>query len=194
MRKRYVLTIFLIISFVGVLGCLENSETKDAKLVNDQQEQYQVSQPIPKFDWSLERQLAIELYNARNEKVATHSVWRSDYGMIEGDCPSIGYPLPYDVQLTNPLRVAYQSGGSAVIEQAEPNGLFSSKSTSATWVRCVVKVNGKVMESPVYVEGKVTAYPYPVDVNYTTNRVSPIENVIPSVIIKYNASEINNTK
>lgn len=188
MRQRYIFTIFIILLSVSILGCTDNAETRDAQNVDKQQEQYQIAQPAPKFDWSLERQLAIELYNARNEKVATYSVWRSDYGMIEGDCPSIGYPLPYDVQLTNPLRVAYQSGGPAVIEQAEPNGLFSSKATSATWVRCAVKVNGKVMESPVYVEGKVTAYPYPVDVNYTTNRVIPIENVMPSVVIKYNNS------
>jgi hypothetical protein len=179
----------MLVSFlsISVLGCMDNAETNDATNVNKQQEQYQAGQPAPKFDWSLERQLAIELYEARNERVATHTVWRSDYGMIEGDCPSIGYPLPYDVQLTNPLRVAYSSSG-AVIEQAEPNGLFSSKSTSATWVRCIAKVNGEVMESPVYIEGKVTAYPYPLDVNYTTNRVKPIENVMPSVIIKSNSS------
>lgn len=189
MIKRYILVIFLMILSVSFLGCEDTAEKIDANTVDSQQKQYQISQPVPRFDWSLERQLAIELYSARNEKVATHSVWRSDYGMIEGDCPSIGYPLPYDVQLTNPLRVAYQNGGgSAVIEQAEPNGLFSSKATSATWVRCIVKVNGEVMESPVYVEGKVTAYAYPLDVNYTTNRVKPIENVMPSVVIKYNNS------
>lgn len=187
MNRKYLLVMFVVFLSMGVFGCLSNSETKDTASVDQQQSQYQISQPIPKFDWSLERQLAIELYEARNERVATHTVWRSDYGMIEGDCPSIGYPLPYDVQLTNPLRVAYSSSG-AVIEQAEPNGLFSSKSTSATWVRCITKVNGKVMESPVYIEGKVTAYPYPLDVNYTTNRVTPIENVMPSVIIKGNSS------
>lgn len=187
MNRKYLLVISVVFLSIGVFGCLGNSETKDAAGVDEQQSRYQTAQPVPKFDWSLERQLAIELYEARNERVATHTVWRSDYGMIEGDCPSIGYPLPYDVQLTNPLRVAYTSGG-AVIEQAEPNGLFSSKSTSATWVRCITKVNGKVMESPVYIEGKVTAYPYPLDVNYTTNRVTPIENVMPSVIIRGNSS------
>jgi len=187
MIKRYIWAIFLMILSVSFLGCESTAENIDANAVDSQQKQYQISQPLPRFDWSLERQLAIELYSARNEKVATHSVWRSDYGMIEGDCPSIGYPLPYDVQLTNPLRVVYSSGG-AVIEQAEPNGLFSSKATSATWVRCIVKVNGKAMESPVYIEGKVTAYAYPLDVNYTTNRVTPIENAMPSVIITYNNS------
>lgn len=189
MNKKYLSIMLIVFLSIGVLGCLDNAETRDATNVDNQQKQYQASQPAPKFDWSLERQLAIELYGARNERVATHTVWRSDYGMIEGDCPSIGYPLPYDVQLTNPLRTAYSSGSTgAVIEQAEPNGLFSSKSTSATWVRCITKVNGEVMESPVYIEGKVTAYPYPLDVNYTTNRVKPIENVMPSVVIKSNSS------
>lgn len=168
---------------VGILGCVDNVERNDNQIVNDQQTQYQKAQPIPKFDWSLERQLAIELYKARNENVATHTVWRSDYGMIEGDCPSIGYPLPYDTQLTNPLRPVYSGGG--IVEQAEPNGLFSSKNSMATWVRCVTKVNGKPVESPIYIEDKVTAYPYPVIVNYTTNRVMPVENIVPSVILTY---------
>lgn len=190
MDKKYIYVIFIMILSVSFLGC-ETAETRDAHNVDSQQSQFQISQPVPKYDYSQERGLAIELYNARNERVATHSVWRSDYGMIEGDCPSIGYPLPYDVQLTNPLRVA-NTGGGAVIEQAEPNGLFSSKSTSATWVRCIVQVNGKVIEAPVYIEGKVTSYPYPVDVNYTTNRVKAIENVMPSVIIKN--KETNNSK
>lgn len=188
MSREFSMIMLIVFLSVSVLGCTDNAETRDAIAVDQQQKQYQAAQPAPHFDWSLERQLAIELYGARNERVATHTVWRSDYGMIEGDCPSIGYPLPYDVQLTNPLRTAYVSGGAAVIEQAEPNGLFSSKSTSATWVRCITKVNGQVMESPVYIEGKVTAYPYPLDVNYTTNRVKPIENVMPSVIIKINSS------
>jgi hypothetical protein len=188
MDRKYLLIMLIVFSSIVVLGCLENSESRDTTTVDQQQTQYQAAQPVPHFDWSLERQLAIELYEARNQNVATHTVWRSDYGMIEGDCPSIGYPLPYDVQLTNPLRVVYSSSG-AVIEQAEPNGLFSSKSTSATWVRCITKVNGEVITSPVYIEGKVTAYAYPIDVNYSTNRVKPIENVMPSVILKGNLSK-----
>lgn len=191
--KNKIITVILTIFFVGVLGCVDNAEEKDKKSVSQQQEQYQIAQPVPKFDWSLERQLAIELYIARNEKVATHTVWRSDYGIIEGDCPSIGYPLPYDVQLTNPLRT-YGSNG-AVIEQAEPNGLFSSKNSMATWVRCITKVNGKAVESPIYIEDKVTAYPFPVIVNYTTNRVTPVENAVPSVILTYGSqNQIQNSR
>jgi hypothetical protein len=170
----------VLIAVIFVSGC--DSEGKDRQIVQSQQEQYAAVQPVHKYDWSLERQSVQQFYDARNLQISTHTVWRSDYGMIEGDCDSIGFPIPYDVQLTNPLQPAYSSGGS-VIEQAEPNGLFSSKVTSATLVRAIYRVDGKALQVPIYVEGKVTCYPFPVDVNYTTNRVTPIGKEQPSVIL-----------
>jgi len=170
MWKR--ITLFI---FVGMLlsGCnvKDTQEAKDRQTVNRQQSQYAKSQPIPTYDWSLERELLIQLYNIRNSKVATHSVWRSDYGMVEGDCPSMGYGLPYDTSLTNPLRAtqkAWRDESITSVGQPEPNGIFASTNTSATWVFCIGK-NG--LKQPVYVESKVTVYPGPVKVDYTTNRV-----------------------
>lgn len=160
---------FLILIFVGLIlvGCDENQEYKDKKTVQRQQSQYAASQPIPSFNWSLERHLVSQLYQIRNMKAATHSVWRSDRGLIEGDCPSIGFGIPYDTSLTNPLQRI--TNHSAVIEQAEPNGIFASKNTAATWVMCAGI--GGVIE-PVYVETKVTVYPYPVKVDYAKNRAT----------------------
>lgn len=138
--------------------------------MQQQQEQYAIGQPIPAFDWSLERHLVVELYKVRNQKAMTHSVWRSDRGMIEGDCPSYGYGIPYDTSLTNPLQmVGYSHHAVTSIEQAEPNGIFASKNTAATWVMCLGEAGNL---EPVYVETKVTVYPGPVKVNYETNRVT----------------------
>lgn len=142
---------------------------KDSKAAARQQSQYAKSQPVPAYDWSLERDLVIQLYNIRNMRALTHSVWRSDRGMVEGDCASIGFGIPYDTSLTNPLV----STGDRIysitsIEQPEPNGVFASKNTAATWVMCA-GVAGSI--EPVYVETKVTVYPYPVKVDYKTNRV-----------------------
>jgi len=157
-------------------GCIPDSEaTKEAQKVSSQQGQYVKAQPVPSFDWSLERHLLDQLYKLRNMKVATHVVWRSDYGMIEGDCPAMGYGIPYDSSMTNPLMTTdeNQRGGNeaslAVVEQAEPNGIFASKNTTATWVMCTNELGGL---SPVYVESKVTGYPGSVIVNYETNRVT----------------------
>lgn len=184
--------LFLIIAGVfivtlyafGIGGCppsTTSSEKADRGTVQAQQGQYRASQPVPTFDYSTERDAAIQLYSARNENVNTHTVWRSDLGAIEGHCPSIGYPIPYDTSLTNPLQPAYNSSYcGAGIEQAEPNGLFASHNSIATWVRCTYK--GKV--TPVYVESKVTAYPYPVVIDHATNMVSPAADAVPSVTIE----------
>jgi type II secretory pathway pseudopilin PulG len=186
MNKRNGFTLInglIVVAIIGIIaGCVENGdsvESRDAARVQQQQSQYEKGQPIPAFDWSLERHLVIELYRVRNQKVATHSVWRSDHGIIEGDCPSYGYGIPYDTSLTNPLVAtdidmqgeehAYQGGALASIEQAEPNGVFASKNTAATWVMCLGEA-GTI--EPVYVETKVTVYPGPVLVDYERNRVT----------------------
>lgn len=163
-------------------GC-DNAERRDQQFVEQQQREYQIAQPVPHFDYSLERQVAIELYEARNQAVATHSVWRSMSGVIEGDCPSIGYPIPYDSSLTNPMQVSPMNSG-AVIAMAEPNGLFPGQGGAiATWVRCVVEVNGRRVTAPVYIESIVTTYPFAVEIDYETNRVRPVGGAEPSVTI-----------
>lgn len=165
----------LIIILLSGCDANKGTEAQDVAKVAKQQSQYSKGQPLPAFDWSLERHLVIELYRVRNQKAATHSVWRSDRGIIEGDCPSFGYGIPYDTSLTNPLMATDEDlDGSdkaalATIEQAEPNGIFASKNTAATWVMCLGEA-GNI--EPVYVETKVTVYPGPVNVDYSTNRVT----------------------
>ena len=148
----------------------------EAQAVGRQQDQYSIAQPIPAYDYSLERDLLIQLYNIRNQEVTTHSVWRSDRGMVEGDCRSMGFGMPYDTSLTNPLtgrEIATRGTGgpnpAVAIGQPEPNGVFASTNTSATWVFCLSDAG--IIE-PIYIEAKVTVYPGPVKVDYTTNRVT----------------------
>jgi hypothetical protein len=177
--KRLIIIALGLVTALGLAGCNEK-DTVSAQVtqaVDRQQSQYNIAQPVPAFNWSLERDLVIQLYNLRNMRAATHSVWRSDLGTIEGDCPSIGFGIPYDTSLTNPLRGTrlsengyshnYQGGSITTIEQAEPNGIYASKNTAATWVMCAG--DGGQIE-PVYVETRVTVYPYPVEVDYETNR------------------------
>lgn len=157
-----------------VIGCkTETQEDRDRDHVLEQQKQYAARQPVPTYDWSLERELLRKLYDLRNQRVATHSVWRSDYGTIEGDCASMGYGIPYDTSLTNPLAMFVGRGGghSVAVGQAEPNGVFASTNTAATWVLCTA-ADGAL--EPVYVESHVTVYPRPMSVDYETNRVTPV--------------------
>lgn len=174
--KKHLINLLIGLIAISLVACevSDSQEAKDSKIVDAQQAQYAKGQPVPAFDWSLERDLVIKLYNIRNQRVATHSVWRSDYGTVEGDCPSIGYGIPYDVSLTNPLKATSEDEDGAdrasltSIGQPEPNGVFASENTSATWVMCVGE-NGLL--EPHYVETKVTVYPGPVKVDYENNRV-----------------------
>lgn len=175
---RTITTLITAVLLISLTGCnlSDSQEARDSQAVQLQQSQYAKAQPIPVFDWSLERDLVIKLYEIRNQNVATHSVWRSDHGLVEGDCPSMGYGLPYDTSLTNPLLATredqngriYNGSGLTSIGQAEPNGVFASTNTSATWVMCV---GDSGMIEPHYVEAKVTVYPGPVEVDYENNRV-----------------------
>ena len=179
MKKLLALVVTTLTLVLAGCNAEKTQVNKDTQVSLKQQSQYSASQPVPMYDWSLERHLVIELYNVRNMRAATHSVWRSDLGTIEGDCPSMGFGIPYDTSLTNPMvatdtslegdRKTYQGGALASIEQAEPNGIYASKNTAATWVMCTSESG--IIE-PVYIETKVTTYPYPVSVDYDKNRVS----------------------
>jgi len=171
---KNLLSMLLLVPIIGLASCADaapDANKTDAQNANKQQQQYATAQPVPFYDWSLERDMVRQLYNIRNMEATTHSVWRSDLGTVEGDCPSIGFGIPYDTSLTNPLVEyrRYSSSAASVVEQPEPNGIFASKNTAATWVMCAGST-GAI--EPIYVETKVTTYPYSVKVDYTTNRVT----------------------
>ena len=144
---------------VSLLSCDASSESLDQDRVDQQQKVYAQTQPIPFFKWSQDRDNLIQIYKMKNEARATYAVVRSITGEILWHCPSIGFPIPADTQLTNPLQMEHYHG--AVIEQAEPNGLFSSKHTDGTYVICVLP-DGTL--SPQYSESKVDTFTRPVKV------------------------------
>lgn len=175
--------LWLLILFAGLflVGCANDTADKaDRELTDNQQEVYQVKQPLPFFDYSFERDMVTQIYVARNDALNTWSVWRSATGEIEDWCPSIGFGIPYDTQLTNPLKPFYNhNSSSTTVEQAEPNGLFSSKNTAATWVLCQLP-NGDI--APVYIETRVTVYPWPIKVE--DNKVVHLYEQGPSVVLE----------
>lgn len=158
MYKKILLVVTL---FVLLIGCDDAARLKERKDVEKQQNIYTTNQPPPFFQWSFERYLLDSVYRQRNEAVATYSIIISDFGKVLYETPSIGFPIPADTQLTNPLMLV--SGTSAVIEQPEPNGLYTSKNTNATFIMSVDVNTGNV--EPIYSEPKVICFPFPVSVD-----------------------------
>jgi hypothetical protein len=129
---------------------------------NLQMEQFLRNQPIPSFDWSLERHMLIQIYAARQRATNTYTYVQSEYtGKVLWSCPSIGFPLPYSTQLTNPQQVVWKEGytrgefAGVTLGQQEPNGLFPPPTASGTWVPCV-NDTGKI--TPVYEERNVSTF------------------------------------
>lgn len=72
---------------------------------------------------------------------------------------TVGFPLPYATQFTNPMKPYWPSeSNSAVVPQADPNGLYSPAAADATWI-LLLGPDNKV--KPAYVEEKVECFTYP---------------------------------
>ena len=161
------MVLMAVLSFLFA-GCETGSEVDRAETqaVNRQQEHYAVGQPVPFFEHSLQRDVYTQIYQATNEARNTFTIVESTTGVTKWACPSVGYGIPADVSLTNPLKgsLVYGSAGTYrgthVTEQAEPNGLFSSKNTDGTWILCVL-ATGEI--APIYTEHKISTFPFFVD-------------------------------
>ena len=75
---------------------------------------------------------------------------------------TIGYPIPYATQYTNPQKLEYSSINGhyqyRVLPQADPNALFSPGSADATW-SLMKDPAGKAL-GPIYSEPKLFASPF----------------------------------
>lgn len=169
--KRFLGVVLIgLLVVVGCWGKADNANTRDNAIVDQQQELYQQNQPLPFFNFSMPRDVFIQIYEARNEARQTYSVFRSALGTVTFQCSSIGFPIPADTQLTNPDQITqryFNNNGSGsnidgVVEQPEPDGLYASHNTHGTYVLCV-RPDGQV--APHYTEDEVTTWPYVVTID-----------------------------
>jgi hypothetical protein len=169
-----------IILFAGVVlavaacgGDHTGSVATEQGSVNAQQSQYNKVQPIPFYDYSLQRQALIDIYNSKNLNQQTWDVVTSYSGKFLFQCEAVGWPIPADSQLSNPSQVVVGSGAGSstyaygVVGQAEPDGIYTGQ-TQGTYILCA-RPDGKV--APVYTENNVQMFPFPVTVDPTTGEI-----------------------
>lgn len=165
MNKRAIILLAGVVLTLAACGITNQSLTQDQNQTNSQLQTYQKVQPVPFYNWSEQRNTLIQIYNAKNEARNTWAVVESMTGVALWSCPSVGFPIPADTQLTNPDQIAATQMGSTyysgVVSQMEPDGLYSSTATDATYVLCV-RPNGQIV--PIYTEQKVSMFPFEVSV------------------------------
>jgi hypothetical protein len=178
----------LLVALIVVLTACDSDNTgglrEEQKQTAQQAVQYTEDQPVPVFEWSLERHIMIEIYRARNEAAATFSYVVNPYdNSIIFECASVGYPIPGGTQLTNPDQLTWAKDKGTYIEgvlpMMEPNGLYSPSSSANTYVLCS---NDDGTVSPVYVEWYVMAFPYPMRV--VDGKWERVPQVAPSISIE----------
>lgn len=151
MKRRFPLIIGVVAIVVALAACDTGGNAKQNTVRNDQQSSatalatLQNNQPAPAFNKSQLRQNVIDI-----EKMLAGTTPTTTFFFNQGvadpvnSCPSIGFPIASTTELTNPLQTDKTSagdGGSAVIAQADPTGVFQGTSTG-TYAICI-DTNGK---------------------------------------------------
>lgn len=121
------------------------------------------NQPPPDLGgFSFEKYIANKIILLRNKEIKTtytyQFVQNAKGVFVIYICQSIGYPIPYAVQTTNPQRVelvnVFGRHEAIVLSNPEPNGLNMPSSADATWIPCVI--DGMIY--PFYYEDKVNSF------------------------------------
>lgn len=122
----------LCVSGILLTGCEEGSEYE----INNQQEKLLMESNkqlgMPAVTNFFEKELAKQIIELRDQPdLTTYAYMQAMDGkfIFLGRC--IGFGLPYTTQYTNPET--YYSNG-ATLPQADPNGLYNSETTNATWL------------------------------------------------------------
>ena len=155
MKKIIIAALALTTLLTGCEEVPASAEQKQKEATKQLMADAEARVGMPRITNFTEKRLANMIAELRDQpNLSTYTYTIDMQGKAHCLGRSIGYGLPYTTQITNPMQDKWGSnGGTVVLPQAEPNGLYSSDSTSATWV-LLVGPNGK--PEPTYVESDIT--------------------------------------
>ena len=173
MKKRILAVVMTSVLLVGGLtGCgqRETASSKENTYTQDLMEQSSNIVGYPEVTNFFEKAQLKEIYELRDDpNLICYWYTKNDMTgkwIYQGEC--IGYGIPYTTQFTQPETMqraalpalkmdgsdrGYNDYFTEILPQADPNGLYSSPSTSATWILTTDK-NGNIL--PTYVESEIT--------------------------------------
>lgn len=156
MKKKLLVAGIIGILMASLIGCGESEENQYTKdLMNNAYD----AVGFPDVSNYFERQQLKEIYELRDDpKLICYWYTKNEMNgkwIYQGEC--IGYGIPYTTSMTasESLQKIQTSVGAEweIVPLAEPNGLYASPSTSATWILTTDK-EGNI--TPTYVESEIT--------------------------------------
>lgn len=155
-KKVFGIGLVTALAVTMLVGC---GETEESQYTTDLMNQAYDAVGFPDVSNYFERQQLKEIYELRDDpNLICYWYTKNDMSgkwIYQGEC--IGYGIPYTTSMTAPesyQRIDTSAGyAREVLPLAEPNGLYASPSTSATWILSTDK-NGNI--TPVYVESEIS--------------------------------------
>jgi hypothetical protein len=168
---------------LAACGQGQNAQQTEQRGATAQQAEYNKTQPIPYFKWSLERQILIdaEISSAQGDQSTSFffNFGIQDPVMI---CPSLGMAVPDTSQLSNPMQIVpipgRWGGGADIMPQADPFGIHTPAASDGTYVICII--NGK--PSMQRAEETVHTVMAPATWDETTHRIKIVGNPTSDVV------------
>jgi len=156
--KKLTISILLALGAIFMMGqseCRNEAAREQTRLTEELSLESNRQVGMPGITNFTEKRRLRQLYELRDQEIATYTYIVDWQGRLFHVCDSIGFGIPFSAQYTTPEK--YVVNG-ATIPQPEPNGLFPPTSSSATWVICADE-GGEFR--PVYVEPSIIVSPFP---------------------------------
>lgn len=157
MKKVIAIVLMLVVLCGSFAGCVPASQQEERDYTEQVKKQTLDSIGLPNLTTFFEFSQLKEIYEMRDDPNLI-MYWYTKCEMTgkwiyEGKC--VGFGIPYGASITNPET--YLGSNGAVVDQAEPNGLYTNNvTTSATWV-LTVGLNGEI--EPNYCEPGIRVTP-----------------------------------
>lgn len=161
--KRIYLFFMALTLAMFFAGC-DVQETGEELQAKQQAEQTKIavqSSGMPAItNFTEKKNMKMILEMRDNQGLRTYTYMRDMNGNMHQLCDSVGYPIPYSTQYTNPQYIADKGNGYgyAIIPQADPNGLYSPESAEGSYVMCLNPKDKQL--TPVYVEERLITSTY----------------------------------
>ena len=155
-KKMFAIMAIFAMMMCMLVGC---GETEENQYTKELMNQAYDAVGFPDVSNYFERAQLKEIYELRDDpNLICYWYTKNDMSgkwIYQGKC--IGYGIPYTTSMTasESLQKIETTVGTEweIVPLAEPNGLYASPSTSATWI---LSVNEDGDITPIYVESEIT--------------------------------------
>lgn len=164
MKKIIGLGVAGVLSIFLFAGCAEGVDAGQGTVKDQQAQQQKLTEEsnrqvgMPNISNYFEKDIAKRVYELRDKTDLTtyaYSINKEGQYIYLGRC--IGFGLPYTTQYSSPQRIENadlgEYYGDMLVPQPEPNGLYTSESTNATWLILINEETNK--EEIIYMEPEI---------------------------------------